>query len=453
MINSTPNVNDVINYIDELIVIFDANGIIEKMNCLCDDILPFNHKDAVGKSIYAICKNGLVKDPIMIQMLKLKKKIYRNIKYPTGKVIAYTASPMFTSNGILKGGVLTGRDISRLEHLPFQLNSTQSFKIDGPYISRSFAMENIKNIALRASQSDSSIFINGESGVGKEIIARMIYKNSPRKDMPFVSINCSAIPSELLESEFFGYEEFSFTGAKKGGKNGLLEKANNGTLFLDEIGELPLSMQSKLLRVIQENEFLKVGGTVPIKVNIRYISATNLPLTELHKGDIFRQDLYYRLNVIPIKIPPLRDRKEDIKPLILYFLKIFNEKYNRNLCISNTGISKLSSYHWPGNIRELKNIIERFVVLSTSSLLTELDIENFMSLDNNTNSPINPIVSQDSISLSNYSNLNEVHSIIDQIMITNAIKETGSIVKAAKLLGINPSTIHRKIKSGLITLS
>ncbi|WP_250673255.1 sigma 54-interacting transcriptional regulator [Paraclostridium ghonii] len=440
-------VEDIIEHIDEVIVIFNKDGVIEKMNRLCDEILPFKRKDVLGRKIDKLVYMGLVEEPIILNMLEVKKKTYKNVVYPGGKVIAYTAVPIFDNKGNVKGGVLTGRDISRVINLDSHTKYNGA-TTDSEYISKSKVMENIKDVVKRAAVSDSSIFITGESGVGKEIIARKICEYSPRRDKAFIAINCGAIPNELLESEFFGYEEGSFTGAKKSGKKGIFEQANGGTIFLDEIGELPLQMQKKLLRVIQENTITRVGGSKPIKIDVRYVSATNISNEDLHDNLKFRQDLYYRLSVIPIKIPPLRERKEDIVPLVEHFLDLYNDKYNRQVNISPKVMNLLNSHSWPGNIRELKNIIERFVVLSVKNTIGEDEFNMLINLDDlskekDLKSPIvvNGIV-----------NLNEAYKIVDQIIIPRAIDRYGSITKASKQIGIDSSTIHRKIKSGHVKL-
>ena len=439
-------IDKVINDIDEVVIIFNEYGLIQKMNALCDDILPINRLQAIGTTIYDLSKKGLVSTPIIIDMLEAKKKIYRNIKYPNGKIISYTAIPTFHNNGDLKGGVLTGRDITRLIKLQSNINQDVQQPQTTEYISQSKVMDTIKKMVIRAAACDSSIFINGESGVGKEIIARMIYNYSHRREKPFTAINCSAIPSELLECEFFGYEEGTFTGAKKGGKKGLLEQANGGTIFLDEIGELPLPMQTKLLRVLQENVVTRIGGNTPLSLDIRYISATNIPEVQLHTNKKFRQDLYYRLNVIPINIPPIKDRKEDIIPLTEYFLGFYNKKYNRDLKFSPTAFKIFYHYDWPGNIRELKNMIERLIVLATNDLISDDELNVIMNIhgieEYSDNIP--------SVIINGHTNLNLVYDLVDQIMIPKALERCGSVVEASKELGINPSTIHRKIKNGSI---
>ena len=445
------SIDNLINYIDEIIVFFNENGIITKMNSLCDKLLPFSREEVLGKDIDTLIENNYVKKPVIQDVIKTKKTVRKNVLYPGGKIISFTGVPFLDSNNNFKGGVLTGRDITRLLDLESGRNSEINITHPDDYICDSLIMKNIKKMTQRAAVTDSSIFLSGESGTGKEILARLIYKFSCRRNQPFVAINCGAIPSDLLEAEFFGYEEGAFTGAKKGGKKGIFEEYNNGTIFLDEIGELPMSMQTKLLRVIQEGKFSKIGCNKTINVNLRFISATNISLEDLHCNNKFRQDLYYRLSVIPIHIPPLRERKDDLSPLIKYFLKHFNQKYNRNLIISNEILKLFFEYNWPGNIRELKNLIERFAVLSQNDLISQDDFYSFINLDSISTTEV-IIPEEKSIIIKGYSDLNEAYQKVDQIMISKAIKKFNSIQKASYELGINPSTIHRKLKNKTISL-
>lgn len=220
----------------------------------------------------------------------------------------------------------------------------------------------------------NSILIEGESGVGKDVFARWIHDNSMRAELSYVKIDCGAISENLLESELFGYEEGAFTGARKQGKKGLVEEADGGTLFLDEIGELPLNLQTKMLRLVQEKVFLPVGSTTEKMVDIRIIAATNKNLKEMVLKGKFRQDLYYRLNVIPIKLPPLRERKEDVFEFVQYFLKVYNRKHGYRKRLSPEAVHILCDYEWPGNVRELSNIMERLVVVTPSPVIGEDDV-------------------------------------------------------------------------------
>lgn len=466
-------INSVIEHIDEIVVIFDENGKIEKMNSLCDEILPFKKEDVLGKTIYDMVDSGEVKDPIIVKMLEAKEKVYQNTVYPSGKIIAYTAIPIFDSNDKLKGGVLTGRDISRIanldkrKQLEKEHDDEEEFQEPKEYVSVSKEMKKVKKLILRAAKSDSAIFVTGETGVGKEVVARYIHNNSSRREKPFIAVNCGAIPAELIESELFGYEEGAFSGAKKQGKAGIIELVDGGTLFLDEIGELPYDMQKKLLRVIQENEVIRVGGVTPKKIDVRYVSATNISIEELHDPKKFRQDLYFRLSVIPIRMPPLRNRKDDIIPLCNHFLGIFNEKYKKNVRISK-GVSEIMLRNpWLGNVRELKNLVERLVVLSNQDIVGVDQFEIIMNLDSmeyvdefvkNTdviedfNDKNRHNLSQNAITINKEMTLDEAIKCLEQIMIKDAVDKFGSIQKAARNIGIDPSTIHRKIKSGQIKL-
>lgn len=434
----------IIEHIDDVIVLFDEEGRLRKMNAICDEVLPFKRNEATGELIDDLISAGYVKNPIMKDMLLKKKKLHRNVSYPNGKVIAYTATPIFNKYCNLKGGILTGRDITRIFRLMTQFNLNCEGIDTNEYISKSIIMKKIKEMCIKAAGTDSSIFISGESGTGKEVLANMIHNYSNRRDKPFIAINCGAIPSELLESELFGYVEGAFTGSKKGGKKGVLEEADGGTIFFDEIGELPLGMQKKLLRVIQELKVTKIGSSESISLDLRFISATNVPIKDLKSNEKFRRDLYYRLSILPICIPPLRERPEDILPIANHFLEHFNNKYDRNLIFSKEVLNEMSQYPWPGNIRELKNVIERLAILNASDIVNETDFNIFLNIDT-----VETYDSDDPrINIQGYNNLNEVYKAVDQIMIPDAINKYGSIVKAAFVLGIDPSTIHRKIKNG-----
>jgi len=324
---------------------------------------------------------------------------------------------------------------------------TEYFKINHVVFS-SDIMKKIVNTAIKVATSDSSVFIWGETGVGKDLIAKIIHNASPRKNKPLISINCASIPSELFESELFGYEQGAFTGAYKFGKKGLLEEANGGTVFLNEVGEMPYPMQSKLLTAIQENKIRHVGGTKDISLNVRYISATNLNIQQILDNNRFRRDLYYRLSVVPIYIPPLRARRDDIIPLIRHYLEIYNKQYGKSVSLSKNVMKKLIYYNWPGNIRELKNTLERLVVLAENNLVDDLDIEEMYKY----NALLSDEAVNNEIVVRNIVPLKKAQNIIENILVNKAYKETGSIVKTAELLGVNPSTIHRKIKKGELKL-
>ncbi|HBH1936572.1 TPA: sigma-54 dependent transcriptional regulator PrdR, partial [Clostridioides difficile] len=301
-----------------------------------------------------------------------------------------------------------------------------------------------KAIAKQVARTNSSIFIWGESGTGKEVFARAIHDYSERKGQ-FIPVNCSAIPNELFESEFFGYESGAFTGASKKGRIGIFELAKDGTVFLDEIADLPLSMQAKLLRVLQEKEIRRVGGDTTIKINPRIISATNKDLSKMVKAEKFREDLYYRLNVVEIKIPPLRERKEDIGLLVHSFLEEICKQNNKPvLTISKDVIDIFQNYRWKGNIRELKNTIENIVVLSQNSKIDVDDVPSYMmdSTNNSTEEEEYPL------------DLTKATQKIEIKNITKALKmSNGNKAKAAKILNIPRTTLYYKIDQYKIDVS
>lgn len=299
-------------------------------------------------------------------------------------------------------------------------------------VGESEAIQKCITMAERLANSKASVMINGESGTGKELFAHLIHDRGPRQTKPFVSISCGALPASILERELFGHEKGAFTSADSN-KIGIFEAANSGTLFLDEIGEMPLDMQVKLLRVIQEESFIRLGGTETIKVDVRIITATNRDLEEMVKEGTFRQDLYYRIHVIGITLPSLRDRREDIPDLVTYFLKKHTPEGQSVKKISKSSQAHLMGYSWPGNIRELENSIERAIVLTDGDELTP-DAFPFESQD----TPIEVNVG---------ASLKEANDAFRQTFITNTLKSTGgNRTKAAKILDVQRSYLSRLIK-------
>ncbi|MCO5897875.1 sigma 54-interacting transcriptional regulator [Clostridioides difficile] len=299
----------------------------------------------------------------------------------------------------------------------------------------SMKMERTKKLGMKIAESDYTILITGESGTGKELMAQSIHNASPRHSQPFIAINCAAMPENLLESELFGYEEGAFTGALKGGKKGLFEQANNGTIFLDEIGDMPIYLQSKLLRVLQENQVMRVGGENVIDIDVRVIAATNKNLLEMIKGDRFRADLYYRINVLPINIPPLRERKEDIEVMLKYFMK-------RKRAISQDVQDIINAYEWPGNIRELKNTAMYINIMSSEDVILINDLpHNLLNITEDFSKEISILKDRTSIEkvklvMECLKNANNLNKNIGRNGIVNSINELGYSITEGEVRGI-----------------
>ncbi|QGP93148.1 Anaerobic nitric oxide reductase transcription regulator NorR [Neomoorella glycerini] len=358
-----------LDFAHEGIIFLEGNNAVAHVNSAATEILKIPREQLMGRKITEVLKtssdsleailNGQVDSPLTGKLLKLDSlSIMANI-VPV-RVGTQTA-----------GTVVTFFEAARLRNLEHNFRRqlarramTARFTLDD-IIGRSKAIAAVKQQAAVFAATDSTVAIYGESGVGKELFAQSIHNLSSRKNGPFVAINCSALPKELMESELFGYEEGAFTGAKKGGKEGLFELAHGGTLFLDEIGTMPLELQSKILRVLQEKEVTRLGGNSLIPVDVRIIVATNRDLKEAVRQGEFRQDLYFRLNVLPLYIPPLRERPEDIPLLFEHFARTFSRRLGRRLNLDNLhNVHLLQEYYWPGNVRELVNFCERFVALA-----------------------------------------------------------------------------------------
>jgi len=341
------------------------------------------------------------------------------------------------------------------------INKSDSEKLlddDLPIIGRSSAMQEVYRILAKVVASDLTVMIRGESGTGKELIARALHDYSPRKDKPFIAINMAAIPRELIESELFGYERGAFTGADKNSK-GKFELADEGTLFLDEIGDMPVEAQTRLLRVLQDGCFTSVGGKKLIYTNVRIVTATHRNLSDMISDGLFREDLYYRLNVVPIFVPPLRERSDDIPLLINYFINQFTEKGVDKKIIDNDALIKLKNYLWPGNVRELENLIKRIIILTPQEIIDletiNLYLSKFESLNNKyVNTSLGASVEKH---LNQYfdSHKNDLPAAglydriiheVERPLITKTLKLVkGNQLKAAKLLGINRNTLRKKI--------
>lgn len=412
----------------------------------------FNLENLIGRNMQEMIDSKEINESVSILVLQSGKPVSLSHQYITGKYAFSTGSPVYDEDGKIIAVLSNTRNIDELVSLRAQIQASKSFEhkfaselqllrkkevlTDG-IIAESKKMEDVVKLAQSVSKYDSSVLIYGETGTGKEVLSKFIHKESNRANGPFIQFNCAAIPSELFESEFFGYEQGAFTGAKDQGKVGIMEMANEGTLMLDEVGELPLPMQSKLLRVLQDNVFYRVGGTTPVKVNIRIISATNRDLSAESERGNFRSDLYFRLNVMPITIPPLRERIEDIHAFIDFFLKRLNEKYNRLVVLESSARDALVAYDYPGNVRELQNLIEYLFITSKDDKILFEDLPPKM---------VQQHISKFAKENLSSSDLEFMVSTYEKQLILNQINKGLSLRSAAKVLGIHPSTLSRKIQ-------
>lgn len=352
----------------DAISVVDEKGIHIMVNPAYTNITGIKYEDVIGKNALFDIEEGeslhlkvlTTKEPVGNTKLKIK---------PSGKTVVAQAAPIIVDS-VLKGSVAVLHDVTSIKDLTEKLKEAEKKIRELTYkysfediIGESDKIKEVKMQVLKASKVPATVLLKGESGTGKELLANSIHGLSSRKNKEFVRVNCAALSDSLLESELFGYEEGAFTGAKKGGKKGLFEQANGSTIFLDEISEISMNTQAKLLRVLQEKEIMRVGGTHTISIDVRIIVATNSDLNLAVKEGRFREDLYYRINILPITIPPLRERKEDIPLLIKEIIVKINGEYGRNIVsISDDALRELLDYNWPGNVRELQNVIGRSII-------------------------------------------------------------------------------------------
>lgn len=356
--------------------ILDSDGRTLLINKACERIEGITKEDIGDKTISRLVEEGYYDKSVTLMVLDEKREVTELQRAKNGKSILVTGMPIYDDSGEIVRVIVNSRDITELMDLREQLRHKENllnmykeelnfYNMRSKFIANSKPMKMVIKTAVSVAKVNSNVLITGESGTGKSLVAEIIHKNSSRKERDFVKIDCGVIPDNLFESELFGYEGGAFTGADSKGKAGLVEMADGGTLFLDEIGEISPMSQAKLLRFIQEKQFYKIGGKEPVEVDVRIIAATNRDLEEMVKEKAFREDLLYRINVIPIEIPPLRKRKEDILPLVLNRLRKINNEYDMKRSISAKAMDKLIEYGWPGNVRELENVIERIAVTAS----------------------------------------------------------------------------------------
>jgi len=435
---------------DDLACITDGSGSKVRISSSCEKLYGVRPESLIGQNVKDLEKSGMYLPSATRMVIEEKKPVTVTQKTKTGRKLLVTATPVFDDLGNIKRVVSISKDITDEEKLKAELKLTKallqryegelsSLRIahlkNSEVIYRSRAMEKLLEMVNKVATVESTVLIYGETGVGKEVLAKYIHNISDRNSGPFIKINCGAIPENLLEAELFGYEKGAFTGARSEGKPGLIEIADKGSLLLDEISELPFSLQVKLLRVLQEREFIRVGGIKTISVDVRIIAASNKDLKELVKDGKFRQDLYYRLNVVPITIPSLRERPEDIPILVHHFLNVYNEKYGRSKQLTSEVVEIFMRYSWPGNVRELENVIERMVVISDDNQITKKDLpgEFFNKEDMNDSG---------GVYVSRLMPLKEASAMVEYQLIKQAIEEGGSTYKAAEMLGVDQSTVH-----------
>lgn len=436
---------------DEILVVNAKGELIRFSDNLIKDFWQTDLNELMGKNILELEDLGLFTPSVTRLVIEKKKKVSVVQETKTGRKILAVGNPVFTEDHQLDRIVVASRDITETTRLKSELMEMRKisdqyrkeladFKSKDRFFKKliycSPKMEKIMHQVKKIADFSSTVLIFGESGVGKEVIAQAIHQSGKRSDQPFLKINCGAIPENLLESELFGYRKGAFTGADRNGKDGYFKRADGGILFLDEIGEMPMHLQVKLLRVLQEHEVIPIGGTTPIQIDVQIVAATNKNLEKMVAEGTFREDLYYRLNVIPIQVPPLRERTEDISLLAFHFLQELNEKYERNYHLTPDAVNVLEFCPWPGNVRELQNMIERLVVTADQPAIDAAFVSQFLSLGSE-NNKMKPVITR-------VVPLQEAIDSVEEQLIVMAMQQFKTTTKAGKALGISQSSVSRK---------
>lgn len=437
----------------EGIYVVDARGRTVLANPAYEELTGIDFEEIQGQSVEALMRKGYFNPSVAQKVLETGKPQTMTQTNKNGKITLTTGTPILGEDGAVTGVVSSIQDITEIKRMSDELmtktalleNQSRVYdsslgRPEDPVIHESNSMQRVVRLVQRVAKTDANVLITGESGSGKGVITRLIYNLSGRAGKTLINLNCSAIPEPLLESELFGYMGGAFTGANRSGKVGLAEAANGGILFLDEIGDMPLSLQPKMLHFLETGEITKVGSTESKKLDVRVIAATNVDLPQRVAEGRFRSDLYYRLNVVPIHLPPLRERKDDVAPLILQTIKKHNSVYGEDRGISHEAFDMLVQYSWPGNVRELINLIERLLVLSEDQEIQVADLPPEVKI-NLPATDLDGVVRDIPLPTSMPRLLEE----IEDNLIDRAMEQGGSIRAAAKLLEIHPSKLFRRI--------
>ena len=432
------------------IMVSDGMGNVIRLNAALEKLIGVKRRDILGRNVADLVQEGVYESSAILQVIESGKTATVVIDH-NGRQLLITGSPVYNANSAMTAVVANIRDMSELNDLRQKLEQQQMIaekyskelahiarqqSAQTSFVACSREMKTILATIQSISEVDSTVLISGESGTGKEMVVNEIYASSMRSCRPIIKVNCGAIPPALFESELFGYEDGAFTGARRKGKPGFFELAHMGTLFLDEVGELPLEMQVKLLRVLQEGEIIRIGGSKSISVDVRIIAATNRDLWEMTEEGTFRQDLYYRLNVINIEVPPLRQRRDDIIPLVMHMLERFNQKYGKHKEIPIELGKVLRELPWRGNVRELENLIENLVVLCPEDVLTPEHLPVRYQRGQNPASQVE---------IRGILPMKDMVRRAERQLIANAQAQYFSMQEVAKALGVDVSTISRKL--------
>lgn len=444
-------IEGIINESGENIIVTDSEGFILRAVKNSEEMYGISSEELVGTSVRELEQKKIFNPSVTLRVIQQNKPVTFMQKTGTGKTIMTRGVPLFNEENKLTRIISFSHDMTEIEELKnnyemlqqrMKLYESEIEQLRGretipdDVVIHSKVMQTVWDLVHKVAKSEATVVLQGESGVGKTVFAKALHNGSDRKDKPMIEVNCGAIPESLFESEMFGYEAGAFTGAANKGKMGLIEIADQGTLFLDEVGELPLSIQVKLLKVLQEKKVTRMGSTKSRTVDFRLVAASNRDLQAMVKAGTFRDDLFYRLNVVPISIPPLRERKEDIHQLTETFLEQFNEKYGTNKSMHPTALKAFWQYDWPGNVRELENLMERLVV----------------TLENQTIFPEHlPFTESTGIEdiqeyTAHSTTLQEALEHVEKSWLLKACRECSSTYEMADYLGLSQPTVVRRLK-------